>query len=71
MYISDMFAFMSGVKDEHPDDLARIKVSVEYLKKEISREGIDPKLKSKLINQMDELNRIIDEFLNFPKDKDN
>ena len=71
LYINDLFAFMMGVQDEHPNDLARMKVAADYLKKEISREGLDPKMKTRMINQLDELNKIIDEYINFPKDQDN
>ena len=71
LYLGDLFAFMMGVQDEHPNDLARMKVAADYLKKEISREGIDPKMKTRMIAQLDELNKIIDDYINFPKDQDN
>ena len=68
--LSDALSYMLNIKDEHPDGLARIKVSTDYLKKEIARQGIDPKVKAQLVNQLDELNRLIDEYINFPVDKD-
>ena len=62
--------FVLGIQDEHPEGLTRIKVSCEYLKKEIAKESIDPKMKAQMIEQLDQLNRLIDEFINYPKDKD-
>lgn len=71
LYINDLLAYGLNIKDEHPDGLARIKTSCDYLKKEIAKEGIDPKVKSTLINQLDQLNKLIDDYINFPKDQDN
>ena len=58
------------IKDEHPDGLTRIKVSTDYLKKEIAKQGIDPKVKSQLVEQLDTLNRLIEEYINYPTDQD-
>lgn len=69
-YILDAIAFAMHIQDEHPGELARIKVSCEYLKKEIAKESLDPKLKAQLVEQLDQLNRQIEEFLNYPKDQD-
>lgn len=71
MYVENLFEFMHDAEDEHPGSITRIKISMDYLKKEISREGIDPKMKSRMIEQLDQLNKIIDDYINFPKDKDN
>ena len=68
--LSDILAYIMGVKDEHPDGLTRIKVSTDYLKKEIAREGIDPKVKAMLVDQLDQLNRLIDDYINFPVEED-
>ena len=70
MYIKDALNFVLGMQDEHPEGLTRIKVSCEYLKKEIAKESIDPKMKAQMVEQLDQLNRLIDEFINYPKDKD-
>ena len=70
LYFNDFLAYAAGVQDEHPADLARIKVSIEYLKREVAKEGIDPKTKKELIDQINKLNKLIDDYINFPKDKD-
>ena len=58
------------IDDEHPNDLARIKTSIEYLKRELAKEGLDPKIKRELISQIEEMNKLIDDYINFPKDED-
>ena len=68
--LRDALWYMMDVKDEHPDGLTRIKVSTDYLKKEIAKEGIDPKVKTQLIEQLDTLNRLIEEYINYPTDQD-
>lgn len=68
--LSDILAYIMGIKDEHPDGLTRVKVSTDYLKKEIAREGIDPKVKAILVDQLDQLNRLIDDYINFPVEED-
>lgn len=70
LYFNDFLAYVTDVQDEHPADLARIKVSIEYLKREVAKEGIDPKTKKELIDQISKLNKLIDDYINFPKDKD-
>lgn len=70
LYFSDFLAYVCNVQDEHPGDLARIKTSIEYLKRETAKEGIDPKTKKELINQISVLNKLIDDYINFPKDQD-
>ena len=58
------------IDDEHPNDLARIKTSIEYLKRELAKEGLDPKIKRELMSQIEEMNKLIDDYINFPKDED-
>ena len=52
-------------------DLARIKVSIEYLKRELAKESLDPKVKIQLLQQVEEMQKLIDDYINFPKDEDN
>ena len=69
-YISDALLYIANIADVHPNTLARCKTQIEYLKKEVAKESIDPKLKLILIAQIDELNKAIEEYVNFPKDED-
>lgn len=70
IYIKDLVAYVFNSQDEHPAELARIKTSVDYIKRELSKEGIDPKIKAQLLDQLNKLNKLIDDYKNFPKDKD-
>ena len=70
MFLGDILAYIANIKDEHPDGLARINVSCEYIRSEIAKEDIDPKLKEELIGQLREMEALIEDFINFPKDKD-
>ena len=57
--------------DPHPSDIARAKSSIDYLKRELAKNTYDPKIKKELISQIIQLEHLIDEYLNFPKDEDN
>lgn len=70
LYIKDLVSYAFNSQDEHPGELARIKTSVDYIKRELSKEGIDPKIKNQLLDQLNKLNKLIDDYKNFPKDKD-
>ena len=70
LYLADIIQYVLCIKDDHPDGLGRIKVSLEYIKRELANESIDPKMKRELMAQMNELDRIIDDFVNYPKDED-
>ena len=70
IYINDLVAYAFGTQDEHPEYLARIKTSIDYVKREISKEGLDPKIKNQLIDQLNRLNKLIEDYKNFPKDQD-
>lgn len=70
LYIKDLIKYVFNVQDEHPEELARIKTSVDYIKRELSKEGLDPKIKTQLVEELNKLNRLIDEYKNFPKDQD-
>ena len=69
-YFNDFLEYVLNVQDEHPKKLARIKTSVDYIKKELAKEGLDPKMKKELIDELTRLNKIIDDYINFPKDQD-
>lgn len=70
LYIEDLIAYTYDEQDEHPAELARIKTSIDYIKRELAKEGLDPKIKNQLIDQLNSLNRLINDYKNFPKDKD-
>ena len=68
----DLYAYTKDMmEDNHPNDLTRIKVSVEYLKRELAKESLDPKVKLELMRTIEDLNKLIDDYINFPKDEDN
>ena len=69
--LKDAILYMMNLMDEHPKNLARIKVSIEYVKRELAKEGLDPKVKLELMNQVNEMQKLIDDYINFPKDEDN
>ena len=69
-YFNDFLEYVLNVQDEHPKKLARIKTSVDYIKRELAKEGLDPKMKKELIDELSRLNKIIDDYINFPKDQD-
>lgn len=67
----DLIAYIrDSQEDEHPTDLARLKVSIEYLKRELAKEGLDPKVKLELMKQINDMQKLIDDYINFPRDKD-
>lgn len=70
IYIDDLIAYAFNAQDEHPEHLARVKTSVDYIKRELSKEGLDPKIKNQLIEQLNSLNKLIEDYKNFPKDQD-
>lgn len=70
LYIRDLVAYAFNAQDEHPAELARVKTSVDYIKRELAKEGLDPKIKAQLLDQLNKLNKLIDDYKNFPKDKD-
>ena len=69
-YFKDLIAYITNTQDEHPEELARIKTAVDYIRHELSKEGIDPKIKNQLVDQLNRLNKLIDEYKSYPRDKD-
>jgi len=67
----NLLYYNTNLLDEHPAGLTRIQVSIDYLKKELSRESLDPKMKNLLVQQINDLQKLIDDYVNFPKDEDN
>ena len=70
LFLTDILLYILNIKDEHPDGLTRIKVSCDYLKSELAKEGLDPKLKKELTNQLDQMEQLIEDYVSFPKDQD-
>lgn len=70
MYGMDLLNYIIGIQDEHPEELARIKVSIEYLKRELQKDTIDPAMKKEIIIEIEKLKKLIDDYINYPKDND-
>lgn len=70
LYLNDLVAYVFNIQDVHPEELARVKTSIDYIKKELSKEALDPKIKMQLVEQLNQLNKLVEDYKNFPKDKD-
>ena len=72
MYLKDFISYTLNPDTQgvHPEDLARIKTSIDYLKRELQRDSIDPSMKKELLGQINYLNKLIEDYMNFPKDED-
>lgn len=70
LYLNDLVAYAFNIQDVHPEELARVKTSIDYIKKELSKEALDPKIKMQLVEQLNQLNKLVEDYKNFPKDKD-
>lgn len=70
LYSLDLMLYILGIQDEHPQQLARAKTTIEYLKKELDNEGLDPKLKAEITKKINDIENLIQEYINFPKDED-
>lgn len=57
-------AYIYNVADEHPNELLRVNISIQYIRKELSKENVDPKLKMQLVSQLNELQKLIDDYMN-------
>lgn len=60
---TDYMLFINGLKDEHPDGLTRINVSIQYLSREIAKENIDPKMKKELLDQINNLKKQVEDYI--------
>lgn len=67
---NDFLNYIFGVQDEHPSNVTRAKVQMEYLQREIRNVDIDPAVKEELQKQLAEQKKIIDDYLNYTSDHD-
>ena len=54
--------------DEHPAEISRITEQSKYLKKELEKEDLDPKVKKEILKQIQEIDKVIKDVTNL-KDK--
>lgn len=64
-------AYNSNCMDEHPGGLTRINTSIQFIRKELSKQNLDPKLKMQLSKQLNDLQQLVDDFINYAEDDDN
>ena len=65
---NDLKAYMLDKMDPHPMYLARIKVDIDYLKRELSKETMDPKMKKMILSEINSMESILNDFVNMPND---
>lgn len=70
MSFTNMLEFLMGVQDEHPSNLTRIQTQIDYLKKELRNASLDPAMKADLQKQLEEQQKLIDDFINYSGDPD-
>lgn len=70
LLIKDMIALMLDIKDSHPAVLARMQTTVDYIKRELGKDSIDPKVKNELLKELAKSEKLIQNYINFPKDQD-
>lgn len=70
MSFSDFLSYIFGIQDEHPSNVTRAKVQMEYLQREIQNVDIDPAVKEELQKQLDAQKKLIDDYLNYTSDYD-
>ena len=69
MGLSDaIMMFAVGSINEHPSAISRIREQSEYLKREIEKEDIDPKVKKEMMEQIKEIDKTIDEVTRVSKE---
>lgn len=54
--------YVTGIADEHPNGLLRINISIQYIRRELSKKNLDPKMKLQLVAQLNELQKLVDEY---------
>ena len=67
---TDFLAYLLGIQDEHPNTLARMNITVQYLRKELTKDTIDPKMKRELLSDLQKVEKLIEEYKNYPQDED-
>ena len=70
LVLLELWTYLEMVQEEHPGQLARIKTNIEYIKKELSKDSIDPKIKRQLLDDLQRTEKLVQEYIDFPKDKD-
>ena len=65
---NDLKAYILDKMDPHPRYLARIKVDIDYLKRELAKETMDPKMKKMILAEINAMQSILDDFVNMPND---
>lgn len=59
---SAFLEYIAGIADEHPNNLLRINISIQYIRRELSKKNLDPKMKLQLVAQLNELQKLVDEY---------
>lgn len=54
--------YMEGVADSHPNELLRLNISIQYIRRELSKKNLDPKVKLQLVSQLNELQKLVDDY---------
>lgn len=54
--------YIDNVADEHPNEMLRVNISIQYIRRELAKENLDPKLKLQLVSQLNELQKLIDDY---------
>jgi hypothetical protein len=66
-----MQEYYGGVQDPHPNNLHRVAISIQFIRKELAKQHLDPKLKLQLSQQLNDLQALMDDFINYSEDEDN
>lgn len=70
MSFRDFMDYIFDVQDEHPSNVTKAKVQMEYLQREIQNVDLDPAVKAELQKQLDAQKKLIDDYLNYTSDYD-
>lgn len=70
LYFLDLLAYGLHLQDEHPGELARLNVTLQYLKREVAKETIDPNMKRALLINIQKCESLMEDYMNYPKDQD-
>lgn len=57
------YRLLLTLPDVHPVEITRIKDQSDYLKKEIQREDLDPKFKKEIMDQINEIDKQLDDLI--------
>lgn len=56
------FEYIFGIADPHPNALLRVNISIQYIRRELSKKNLDPKMKLQLVAQLNELQKLVDDY---------